>query len=97
MDEKYEKYARYFKVLSDPYRLTIVDMLSGGEPCACIILEKLPITQPTLSHHMKTLCDCVLVNSQKEDKWMHYSINDESARGLEAFLDEVTTAKGNRI
>ena len=32
-------------------------MLRGEETCACKLLEELNITQPTLSHHMKLLCD----------------------------------------
>ncbi|MHB8076749.1 ArsR family transcriptional regulator [Desulfosporosinus fructosivorans] len=40
----------------------IVDMLSYGTLCACKILEKLQITPPTLSHHMKILYDCGLDN-----------------------------------
>jgi len=97
MDEKYEPYAHFFKVLSDPNRLIIVDMLSCGELCACVILEKLQITQPTLSHHMKTLCDCGLVNRRKEGKWAYYSLNNETVRSLRAFLEEVTTTKENCI
>ena len=44
------------KALGDPNRLKIVQMLSGCEKCACVILEEFNITQPTLSHHMKILC-----------------------------------------
>ncbi|MCL2166276.1 MAG: ArsR family transcriptional regulator, partial [Clostridiales bacterium] len=47
MDTQYKEYALLFKALSDPNRLMIVDMLSCGELCACIILEKFQITQPT--------------------------------------------------
>ena len=97
MDEKYKKYTQYFKALSDPNRLMIVDMLSCGELCACVILEKFNITQPTLSHHMKTLCDCNLVNSRKDGKWMYYSLNDETIRRFRLFLEEVTTEKENCI
>lgn len=43
------------KALGDANRLEIVQMLSDGEKCGCKILEKFEITQPTLSHHMKTL------------------------------------------
>ena len=48
MDERYKEYAQFFKVLSDPNRLMIIDMLSCGELCACVILEKFNITQPIL-------------------------------------------------
>ena len=91
------EYALFFKALSDANRLMIVDMLSCGELCACVILEKFNITQPTLSHHMKTLCDCGLVSGRKEGKWTYYSLNDETAKKLKAFLEEITTTKENCI
>ena len=65
------------KALGDENRLQIIKMLSGGELCACKILDAFNITQPTLSHHMKILTDCNLVNSRKEGKWTYYSINCE--------------------
>jgi len=97
MDETYQEYAQFFKVLSDPNRLMIVDMLSCGELCACVILEKFPITQPTLSHHMKSLCDCKLVSGRKEGKWTYYSLNDAVAQNVRAFLEELTKAKEDCI
>ena len=93
MNDKYKEYAQLFKTLSDPNRLMIVDMLSCGELCACVILEKFNITQPTLSHHMKSLSDSGLVNGRKEGKWIHYSLNDEAVKKLRAYIEEVTTCK----
>ena len=97
MRAKYMDNALFFKALSDTNRLMIVDMLSCGELCACVILEKFNITQPTLSHHMKTLCDCGLVNGRKEGKWTYYSLNAEVVQNLRAFLEEITTEKDNCI
>ena len=97
MNKMYKDYAEYFKALSDPNRLVIVDLLSCGELCACVILEKLQITQPTLSHHMKSLCDCNLVNKRKEGKWMYYSLNCEIVKNFRDFLKEITKAKKNCI
>jgi len=97
VDRKYTDYAVLLKALSDPNRLMIVDMLSCEELCACVILEKFNITQPTLSHHMKTLCDCGLVNGRKDGKWTHYSLNSEIVRDFKAFLEEVMTANENCI
>lgn len=97
MREQYADYAHFFKALSDPNRLMIVDMLSCGELCACVILEKFNITQPTLSHHMKTLCDCGLVNGRREGKWTYYSLNGDTVRSFRAFFERVTTAKEDCI
>ena len=66
------------KALGDSNRLEIVQMLSNGEKCGCRLLERFSITQPTLSHHMKILVECGLVNDRKEGKWHHYSLNCET-------------------
>ena len=97
MNDTYKEYAKYFKVLSDPNRLMIMDMLSCGELCACVILEEFQITQPTLSHHMKSLCDCELVIGRKDGKWTYYSLNDEVVQNVRTFLEELTKAKENCI
>ena len=97
MDEKYKEYAQFFKVLSDPNRLMIIDMLSCGELCACVILEKFNITQPTLSHHMRSLCDSGLVVGRKEGKWMHYSLSEKAVQTCKSILSELTSNKENCI
>jgi len=97
MNENYREYAQYFRALSDPNRLMIVDMLSCGELCACVILAKFRITQPTLSHHMKTLCESGLVRGRKEGKWTYYSLDSEKSESLRAFLEEVFTDKENCV
>jgi DNA-binding transcriptional ArsR family regulator len=56
------------KALGDANRLEIVKMLSDGEKCGCKLLERFEITQPTLSHHMKILMECGLVNARKDGK-----------------------------
>lgn len=68
---------RKIKALADENRLAIMLALQHGEQCACVLLEELNITQPTLSHHMKLLCDSDLVIGRKEGKWMYYSISPE--------------------
>lgn len=78
------------KALGDSNRLQIVQMLSGGEKCACKLLEQFAITQPTLSHHMKILCECGLVDARKAGKWMHYSLNCETLAAFQQFLSSLT-------
>lgn len=97
MNERYTKNVGLFKALADTNRLMIVDMLSCGELCACKILEKFNIIQPTLSHHMKILCDCGLVSGRKEGKWMYYSLNEKTVQDFKDFLCSVTTNKENCI
>jgi ArsR family transcriptional regulator len=86
MEEKFKQYALLMKALSDENRLLILDYLIGGEQCACKILEQLQISQPTLSHHMRILCDSDIVRARKDGKWMHYSLNHAKMEELKNFL-----------
>ena len=97
MNNGYTENVKAFKALADVNRLMIVDMLSCEELCACRILERFHITQPTLSHHMRILCDCGLVNSRKEGKWMYYSLDEGKVSELKTFLEEITSFKENCI
>ena len=63
-----EEVALIAKALSDANRIRIIEMLVDGEKCGCEILEELDISQPTLSHHMKILTECNLLNSKKNGK-----------------------------
>ena len=75
------------KALGDSNRLRIVVSLLEGEMCACRLLEQFSITQPTLSHHMKVLCECGLVQVRKEGKWSYYSLNCETLTAFRQFVD----------
>ena len=93
MEETFTKCVDLFKALSDENRLQIVEMLVDGELCACRILEKFDITQPTLSHHMKILCDCGLVKGRKQGKWIYYSISKAGSKKAITLLRKLTDAK----
>ena len=88
------KAALVCKALSDPNRLKIVEMLSDGEMCACKLLEAFDITQPTLSHHMKILSECGLINSRKDGKWCHYSLCCETFNDFRGFVESLECCKG---
>lgn len=87
MDNK--QVATIFKAFCDENRLRILQLLQDGEKCACVLLEELQITQPTLSHHMKILCDSGIVDGRKEGKWMHYSISKKGLETVKKYLDEL--------
>src|SRR5574344_493426 len=92
MMKDFKKYSNIMKALSDPNRLAIMDMLSEKELCACKILEALRISQPTLSHNMKYLCESGLVNSRKVEKWTYYKLNTDTLEDLRTFLSDLHAA-----
>lgn len=91
MENKYEINAKILKALSDSNRLKIIDLLSCGEKCACEILESFEFTQPTLSHHMKVLADCGLVEARKDGVWNLYKLNLNNANKLVLFFMSLIT------
>ena len=89
----YVEESTVFKALCEPTRLKILDMLSCGEMCACVMLESLSITQPTLSHHMKVLMECDLISGRKDSTWMYYSIRRDRVEELHRFIDFLINTK----
>ena len=67
MNDSYSRQVAVFKAFCDENRWKILDLLTSGEKCACVLLNKLEISQSTLSHHMKILCDSGIVIGRKMD------------------------------
>ena len=91
----YKRTAILFKAFCDENRLQILSLLQNGEKCACKLLEEMQITQPTLSHHMKILCDAGIVVARKEGKWMHYSISEDGIQNVKEYLDTLDKCSCN--
>jgi ArsR family transcriptional regulator len=89
MDSTYTDKVKKFKALADETRLRIVEMLTDGELCACKILERFNITQPTLSYHMKILSECGLVSGRREGAWMRYTLNKAEFESVCKYLKDV--------
>ena len=90
MEIDVKKTAVIFKAFCDENRVKILQMLQSGEKCACKLLEEMNITQPTLSHHMKILCDSGIVEGRKEGKWTYYSISKAGVETARQCFDELT-------
>jgi len=89
VENNYKNYAIFMKALSDETRVKIFYILASGELCACHILEELSITQPTLSYHMKILCEAKLVNSRRDGIWTEYCINKETLQEIKQFFNYI--------
>jgi ArsR family transcriptional regulator len=84
------QHAVIFKAFCDETRLMILELLQSGEKCACVLVEKVPVVQSTLSHHMKILVDSGVVSARKEGKWTYYSICTEGSKAAASLLLELT-------
>ncbi len=76
------KIAEFYNALADETRLTILDMLSRQEMCACEIIVGVSLSQPTVSHHLKILRQAELITAKKDGKWVYYTLNAEVFQSL---------------
>jgi len=75
------------KSLSDPHRLKILQEIARAQKLGCADLYAfVPISQPSMSQHIKALVEAGLVSSYKEGRNLYLSINSEKLQELESFL-----------
>lgn len=87
--------ATKFKALSDENRLKILELLIQGDTCGCTLIDKLPITQPTMSYHLRTLTESGLITSKKEGNWKKHKVNFEEIDQLIEYLVRLKTINGS--
>lgn len=79
-----------FKALADKTRQRILRELKSGEQCASVLLDKLNISQSTLSHHMQVLSKNGVVKCRRDGKWSYYSIDKDAINEIE---DDIVSLK----
>lgn len=82
--------AEWLRVLAEPKRLLILEMIIQGVQCNCELGDALQMAPNLISHHLSKLRDVGLVNVERDaldSRWIYYSVN-------RAALDELNTAFG---
>jgi ArsR family transcriptional regulator len=87
-DEEAQASAALFRVLADPARVKIVNLLAtSDEPvCACEFEPALRLSQPTVSHHLKKLTEVGLLEREQRGKWAYFSLKPEASSQLESLV-----------
>lgn len=90
----YTAMAGQLKVLSDPRRLEILDLLIDGVQCNCEIGDHLDMAPNLISHHISVLRKAGIVRAERDPidaRWIYYSVNEtalaELASLFGAFFD----------
>lgn len=86
--------ADWLKVLAEPKRLLILNLLMEGVQCNCELGDALQMTPNLISHHLSVLRRAGLVDVERDAldaRWLYYSINrqalDELNETFGAFFD----------
>lgn len=84
-----ERLVGTFKALADPTRLDIFRLVAAQDAplCACDVVERFAVSQPTVSHHMKVLRDAGLVSVSRQGVWAYYAVDERGLALLRGALD----------
>jgi ArsR family transcriptional regulator len=87
-----ERIVAAFRALGDPTRLEIFRLLAAQDApvCACDVVDRFGLSQPTISHHLRILRQAGLVTSTKRGVWAWYA---PDPRAL-AWLREIVAGLG---
>ncbi len=66
---------KLFQALSDPTRRRIVQLLKIQDRTPSELLDKIRVSQPTLSHHLDILKRANLIDGTREGQYIRYSLN----------------------
>jgi ArsR family transcriptional regulator len=78
MDDK--RFQKVAKALADPRRFEILQKIakaSAEEMCCGEVCEEFPVSQATVSHHLKELTEAGLLESRSEGQFKYWSANAE--------------------
>jgi DNA-binding transcriptional ArsR family regulator len=78
-----------FDALGDPNRRAIVEQLRDGPRSVAEITSHLEISQPAVSRHLRLLRDARLVADEPQGARRLYSLSDEGAEAIRAYLEGV--------
>jgi len=76
---------KIFKALGDETRLRIIKMLEVKKMCVCEITSVIGYSMPTISNHLKILKEAGLIEQDRSEKYINYSLSG----GSDEFIDKV--------
>ena len=85
---KENKLAKYAKALAHPARIAILKLLATKATCQCgDIVEELPLSQSTVSQHLKELKEAGLIQGEIEGAKVCYCIDPKAWKAAQAMLN----------
>ncbi len=84
---KDNKIAQYAKALAHPARVAILQFILKKQACICgDIVDEIPLSQSTVSQHLKELKEAGLIKGDIEGKKVCYCINEEEWNNAKSYL-----------
>ena len=82
--------AKYAKALSHPARIAILNLLIQKQACICgDIVDELPLSQSTVSQHLKELKEAGLIQGDIDGAKVCYCIDEKEWNAAKNLLNEL--------
>ena len=85
-----DDFLRIAKALADPRRFAILERIAGagsGDAACQHLCQTFPVSQPTMSHHLRQLADAGLIETRRDGQYVHYRLRVETVRAYMATLE----------
>jgi DNA-binding transcriptional ArsR family regulator len=90
---KENKLAKYAKALGHPARIAILKLLAGRQTCVCgDIVDELPLSQSTVSQHLKELKEAGLIKGEIEGAKVCYCIDEKEWKAAQVWINQLFDA-----
>lgn len=94
---KDNKIARYAKALGHPARIAILQLLIKKQACVCgDIVEELPLSQSTVSQHLKELKEAGIIKGDIDGARVCYCIDEKEWKHAQSYLETFFSAYKNK-
>jgi DNA-binding transcriptional ArsR family regulator len=95
---KQNKLANYAKALAHPARIAILELLIKKQSCVCgDIVDDLPLSQNTVSQHLKELKEAGLIKGDIEGAKVCYCIDEKEWENAKLYLNTFFATYINKI
>src|SRR5918992_3075435 len=84
--------ASTLRILAEPLRWQIVELLAGDELCVCHLVDELGVAQPLVSHHLRVLRDAGLVDTERYRYWTYYRLRPDALRAIGTAINGLASA-----
>jgi len=86
--EIYSAYKIFFGTLVSGSRLKIINLLKNEKKNVSEIIKELKIDQTSVSHDLARLRKCGFVKTEREGKFVYYSLNEKTIKPIMGLIDK---------
>ena len=92
-----ERISQLLKLLAEPSRLKLLQVLIHEEVCVCDLAEILEMTPSAVSHQLRLLRSAGIVRPRRDEQTIWYKVNDQEVYALVIYLEGGCTYEHTQI